>query len=480
MAEAFNTEGVSEKGLTTLTYTELLQTMQSGLNEIYAQDGEEINFGSETPDGQATNIFAQMGSDIRELAHQVYNSFNPDNCQGSVQDQRYALNYIERKQGTFTVQNIDVTVNQTVTLNGLDGNYNNVDATAYTVGDNSGQLWYLIDTIEITAGTHSLPFRSQNYGSFSPAIGTITNQNTIVLGVVSVNNSVAPTTLGEEQESDAEFRIRRSRSTVIRGQNNYDAMNAQLLELPGVTDAIVHVNNTANTDSTGTAAYTVWAIIGDGANDDIANVIYQNSNGLPTRGAVTAETRTLAGEVFTVHFDRVIPVPLYIRFDVKITDSNFNLNEEKLAEEIAPNLKFNLNAPAETSYITEVAANALSSFGTGAYVLNVEVSTGGTGTTSVSGSGVTAATVDIYTFQQMLGVNITSGNYVFTYVTDKWTYNGNPVNLANYGISVTGEPANNDTVTVAYTSGSWTDFIASASLQNKFVSDATRIIITQV
>ena len=371
------TEGISKTGLTLFDYNQTLTNLQSGMNTIYAADGEVINFDSSSPDGQLTNIIAQLISDNKELVREVYNSFNPDNCSGTVQDSRYALNYITRNGGTFTIQNIDVTVNQTVTLEGLDGRYNDINAASYTVSDNAGNLWYLIDTATLTAGTTSLPFRSRLTGDFTPVIGTIQNQVTKVLGVTSVNNSVAPTTKGQAQETDNQYRVRRNRSTAIRGQNNYDAMNAQLLELNGVTDARVHVNDSASTDATGTPAYSIWAIVEGGASTDIARVVYQNGCGLNTYGAQSETTRNMAGDVITVYFDRDNPVRLYISFDVKITDPNFVLNTSNLAELVAQNLNFNLNAPAETSYITDVAANQLLSFGTGAYVLDVQVSTDG-------------------------------------------------------------------------------------------------------
>ena len=68
------------------------------------------------------------------------------------------MNYLTRNGGTFTIQNIDVTVDKTVNLEGLDSNYNNADAAAYTVSDDAGNLWYLIDSIELEAGTHSFAF----------------------------------------------------------------------------------------------------------------------------------------------------------------------------------------------------------------------------------------------------------------------------------------------------------------------------------
>jgi len=395
---------INETGLTVSTYSELLTLIQDSLNATYAKDGDLINFDSSTPDGQFTNILAQIGSDIRELITEVYNSFDPDKCSGVVQDVRYSLNFLTRKGGTFTIQNIDVTTNRTVELQGLDASYNDTNASSYTVSDNAGNNWYLIDTTTITAGTTSLPFRSQNLGLVQPTVGTITNQVTKVLGVTSVINSTAPTTLGENQESDEEFRIRRNRSTAINGQNNYDAMTGQLLALDGITDVYVHVNSDDTTDSTGTPAYTVWVIAEGGANSDIANIIYANSGGLPTRGNVSVDTVTVSGEEVTVNFDRANPVSLYIRFDVQNT-SGINVDFDTVKSEIVQNLSYSLGAPAETSAITNVASSALLTLGSGLYALNVEVSTDGT---------------------------------------------------------------------------TWTDFIASSSLQNKFVVDATRITITEV
>lgn len=97
-------EGITENGIQTDTYSTILQNLQESYTNIYAKDGDNINYGSETPDGQLINILTQMGTDSRELATEVYNSFDPSKCTGVVQDSRYALNYIERKGGTYTIQ----------------------------------------------------------------------------------------------------------------------------------------------------------------------------------------------------------------------------------------------------------------------------------------------------------------------------------------------------------------------------------------
>ena len=188
---------LNEDGLTLKTLTEIRNELEEGYKEIYGQD---IDLGSHTQDGQLLNIFAQMNVDLRELIREVYNTLTPSYCRGSVQDIRYAINHLKRKGGTFTIVPMTVVVDSTVKLQGLDADYNDVLASAYGAADDSGNNYYLIDSVTLTPGTHVLPFRAQNIGYSLPIVGTITNPITIVKGVKSVINESAPTSIGEDQE----------------------------------------------------------------------------------------------------------------------------------------------------------------------------------------------------------------------------------------------------------------------------------------
>ena len=92
-------DSFDENGLQTATAPELLESLQTAFKEIY---GDDVLLDSSTPDGQWLNILVQKGVDVRGLLMQLYNSFNPDNAQGSVLDQRCAINNVFRKSGTFT------------------------------------------------------------------------------------------------------------------------------------------------------------------------------------------------------------------------------------------------------------------------------------------------------------------------------------------------------------------------------------------
>ena len=71
-----------------------------------------------------------------------------------------------------------------------------------------------------------------------------------------------------------------------------------------------------------------------------------------------------------------------------------------------------------------------------------------TASASVSGTGITAASVTASTFAtQVQG----SGEYVFTYDGTNWVFNSQNVTLNTYGISTTGTAAEGDIITVTFT-----------------------------
>ena len=364
-------------GLLTKDNNTLVSELQTNFQNTYSVNGEELNFDSNTPDGQFIQIVSELGTVLRELITDVYNSCDPDKCVGAVQDNRYQINYLTRKAGAFTLQNIAITANRTVTLQGLDASFNDEDAAAYTLSDDAGNIWYLVDSATIYSGTTTLEFRAKNKGVIIPTIGTITNQVTIVEGITGVINSVGATSIGYEQESDSDFRIRRSRSTSVRGQNNEDTMLSQILELEGVVAAKVHINRTNSTDSTSTPAHTIWVIVEGGANYDIAEIIYSNLGGTGTKGSVSVNLTSASLEPVTINFDRATVVPLYIEFDIQpITDAG-EISQTAIKDYIASNLSYEIGEDAETSKVTDVCAEAMLSDGGNGYALNVKISTDG-------------------------------------------------------------------------------------------------------
>lgn len=369
-----NVDELGFSGLETKSNNQLVSELKTNFQNIYSVNGEVLNFNSNTPDGQFIEILAELGTIIREMITEVYNSCDPDKCVGAIQDNRYAINNLTRNAGSYTLQNVSVTATKTVSLQGLDGSFNEEEASAYTISDNAGNIWYLVDSQTIYAGTTNLEFRAKEKGAIIPTIGTITNQVTIIDGITSVINNVGVTIVGTEEESDADFRIRRNRSVSNNGQNSIDAIIGNILALDGVVAVNAHVNYTNSTDDTGTLPHYIWVIVEGGANTEIAEVIYANIGGAGTRGDMTVPIITAGLQTFNVHFDRADIVPLYIKFDLKNIVALGEIDQDAIIAYIVNNLTYNIGENAETSKVTDICADALLANGGGGYALNVQIS----------------------------------------------------------------------------------------------------------
>lgn len=366
------TDVIDSNGLQVSSNTELVSQLTTSFQSIY---GNDINVDQNSPDGQMINIFAQGGTDIRELLVQLYNSFDPDNCSGRLLDERCALNNVFRKAGTFTTVLITLVTDRSVTLQGVDANYNDPSATGYTIQDNAGNQFVLVNTQTFAAGTHTALFRAKEIGAVETSIGTITTPVTIVLGVVSVNNPVSATT-GENEETDAELKIRRRQSVSISSSGYLNGILASVLQLDGVTDAAAYENYTNETDANGTPAHCLWLVVEGGSAADIAEVLYKKKPaGTNMRGDITYNITTVSRQTFTAAWDEPTAAPLYIKFNIQPTITGVVFDEDAIKDFILDNVKYKIGDGAETSTLTTIAQMAIDANGGNGVAVNVLIST---------------------------------------------------------------------------------------------------------
>ena len=365
------TSSIGPNGLTIDNLSALISFLATGLQSIY---GSNINVDQNSPDGQAIGIYAQAAEDLLEFLVSINNGFDPDQAQGVILDQRCAINNIQRQGGTYTVQPISITVNATVTLAGLDGNYDSPTGTGYTVQDSSGNQWILAATTTLTSGTTVCDFRAADIGAVSVPINTITVPVTIVQGVTSVNNPNSAITVGANEETDPQFRTRRAASTANGTSGNAQGLQGLLLALAGVTEAQVYQNRTGGTVNT-MLPHSIWAIVAGGADVDIATLIYKTiSDGANMNGAQNFTIATPTGVPFTAYWDNPTPETLYIKFTIKTTVAGFDFATTAIADYIAANLIYGIGQFAETSSITAVALAAILSQGGGGVPVLVQIS----------------------------------------------------------------------------------------------------------
>lgn len=276
-----------------------------GLIPIY---GADINLASNSPDGQMVNIYALSKVDLLNLCVAIYNSMDPDQAVGTALDRIAQISGLTRKPGTYTRVAINVVTNQSVNLNGLD------TSTPFTIQDSTGNLFYLINSVSLSSGTTSLNFQSAAIGFIQVLANTLTTPVTIVAGVVSVNNPAVPFQNGTNQETDANFRLRRQASTAFPAQSSLKALFSGLNSLVGVTEAAVYENTTNAVDADGLPAHGIWVVMDGGTNSEIGETIYTYRNlGIPMKGTQTYVVTQIDGSSITMKYDNVVTEDLYLQ-----------------------------------------------------------------------------------------------------------------------------------------------------------------------
>lgn len=316
---------LNENGLQTKTLTELREELVSDFQTIY---GIDINVDQNTQDGQQLNIWAQGGVDLREVLNQVNANFDPDQARGRILDQRIAINAITRNGGTYTLTPVNITTDVALNLIGLDGQSDELNPTVanlYTVKDDAGTEFFLLDSVSIVApGTQSLTFRAAEIGSVEIQINTITSPVTVVSGVTDINNPSGPLSIGVTEESDPEVKVRRKGSVAIPSLGYLDGIEASLADLDSVSTARVYENDTNITDLDGTEAHTIWAIVEGGDDIEIGEVIYKKkSSGSGMRGAESIAIPRPNNREFISKFDRPGQEDLWIRFTIVLIGGGF-------------------------------------------------------------------------------------------------------------------------------------------------------------
>jgi len=338
---------IDGQGIHKESYAETVAALQAAFKTIY---GVDINLDSNSPDGQIIGIFALAKQDFLDLIVQDYNSKDPDQAVGAALDAVCALCGIYRKGGTYTKVTVQITNDRTVDLVGLD-----TSANPYTVADQNGNEFQLIEgETALAAGTHNLNFRAKNIGAVQVQADTITTAVTIVLGVTAINNPAGPYENGVDQETDAQLRLRRQKSTSGPAQGFLSSLRAGLLALDGVTSCLVFENNTGEEDENSVPGHSIWVIVDGGDDDEIAETIYKYRNaGCGMKGTEIVQVTQVDGSVFPIYFDRAVESDLYVRFEIDVIGGG-SYDADFLKSQLALLYTFGIYDPADVASIASI------------------------------------------------------------------------------------------------------------------------------
>ena len=274
--------------------------------------GENINLNPQSNFGQIIGIESESEALVWELAEFVYNAFYPSTAQGVQLSNLVTLNGIERRSATFS--------KVALTLTGVNGTI--IPAGSLVAIPNNTEQFATDLDATISGGTASINATAVSEGPVIASAGSITQIDTPVFGWQTVTNA-ADATEGTNEETDAELRDRRSKSTQSAGQNLVDSLFGQLSNLDNVTSARVISNGTDITSPEGIPAHQFLSIVEGGLASDIADSIWLNTpQGILSYGNLTEQITDAQGFPQDVKFSRPTSIDIFFKVTVT-TDSNY-------------------------------------------------------------------------------------------------------------------------------------------------------------
>lgn len=345
----------------------ILVNLQQEYSAIF---GVLPDISSNTPEGNYLNIIAKKIKDLQDLLQSVISSFDPEQAVGTQLDARCSINGVARKLGGYTQQYVEITTTANIVLNGED-----TSSDPFIVSDGNNNF-ILQTTSNLSIGVNNLLFRAEKQGAITTTQNTITKMITVVGGISKINNNSNQLSIGSEEETDAELRIRRRKSVAKKSQSYLDSIGSNLEDVDGVVDVKLYSNDTGiKNEELNLEPFTLWAIVDGGTNTDIADVIYKHKScGSPMKGNVSYNILTRYGDNYVVKFDRPIQQEFYLKTTIKLTSALVGFNNNVVAEYIANNYKAKIGESFGVGDATDLIQAALLKYNVSAKITNCQLS----------------------------------------------------------------------------------------------------------
>jgi len=276
------------------------------LADLQAAFGGKLNPALETPQGQLASSFTAIIGDKDAQFLALANGVDPAYAFGRMQDAIARIYFLSRKPAQPTTV--------TATCTGLVGA---VIPTGAIAQSQDGNLYACTEggTIGL-GGTVDLPFANLVTGPIACAAHALSIIYQVVPGWDTIDNA-ADGVLGTDVESRAAFELRRSLSVSLNAVGSVGAVQAAVLNVPGVLDAHT-VDNDSNSpvtlDGVTIGAHSLYVCAAGGDPQAIAQAIWtKKAPGCGTAGGTTETVvdnnsgYALPYPTYTVKFQTAIP-----------------------------------------------------------------------------------------------------------------------------------------------------------------------------
>lgn len=305
---------ISEAGVETFSVQTYADELSSGLAQ--AVGDPNLDLQPETPQGQIITTIAAALNRVDQSLVEIFEGLSIFTATGSYLDALVGLFGVFRLQGQRSTATVMITapegtqIPQNTRLRSSEGDIFNVTETS-TVS--TGETSTDVEVISLEIGPVDVAM-----GVINELVGTIA-------GVTSVSNT-SDGVRGRFTETDTELRNRFIRVRAFNTVGTLDAIQARVLETPGVVHAVVRDNPSATPLVIGTTTippYNVLAVVQGGEDSSVAQAILDTKPAsTPTAGTTSQEVSSVFGLTETVRFTRVTDVPITVAVSLD-TDSSF-------------------------------------------------------------------------------------------------------------------------------------------------------------
>ena len=310
----------TSQGIIIQTFDEIFEQLVVAYQAIY---GFDIDVAQDSPDGQNLGIIAKFILDGQSFGVSLYNSFDPDLAEGVALDKISKISGITRNSPDKSVWALDITVDVDLTL-----------PATYVVKDDLNQTWTISEQTSVTVAGNPNPvvFIADDFGAIVGDAGSTIEQATPEIGVVTIDAPIN-STVGVDEETDAQLRGRRARSLQNPSLGTRAGLEARLLNINDITDAKVYENQTSIFDPTlELDSHSLWVVVEGGTDAEIVNLINTNkSGGTGLKGDISIVSPS--GDL--IRFDRSLDAPLFIRVDATKKDPSSDVDIELIKDRLA-------------------------------------------------------------------------------------------------------------------------------------------------
>ena len=307
---SYTPPAVTAAGLTVPKYADILADNVAQFQAIY---GQSTYVGIDSAIYQLISVFSAKTADAMQAVQLDYNNRSPLTAVGAALDSLVKLNGLVRNAASPSTCVVTIT-----------GTANAVIPKG-VIRDSNGILWDLPANTTIgNSGIATSTAVCETPGPIAAEPSTLTGIANPSSGWMSVTNATGAV-LGLAVETDSQLRARQAISVALPSLTTLASTVSAISATAGVTRYNLFENPTGATDSYGTPAHSLTAVVEGGTDLAVATAIYgKHGIGCLTNGTTSVPvTDPFTSTTFTVNFYRPTYVAIFVNMSVHAL-SGFN------------------------------------------------------------------------------------------------------------------------------------------------------------